>query len=55
MATDADVGKVITVLGPIDPEDMGVTYAHEHLLIDAMDHYPSYEFVIDDENLVESK
>jgi phosphotriesterase-related protein len=52
MAASADVGKVITVLGPIEPEDMGVTYTHEHLLIDAMDHYPSYEFVIDDENVV---
>jgi phosphotriesterase-related protein len=32
---------------------MGVTYTHEHLLIDAFDHYPtSYEFVIDDEELV---
>src|SRR5262245_20012579 len=52
MAIDGDVGKVITVLGPIDPEEMGVTYTHEHLLIDAMDHYPSYEYVIDDENVV---
>lgn len=27
-------GKVQTVLGPIDPADMGVTITHEHLLID---------------------
>lgn len=44
--------EVITVLGPIAPEDMGITQTHEHLYIDAMDHYPSYEFVIDDEDVV---
>ncbi len=27
-------GKVQTVLGPIDPADMGVTITHEHLVID---------------------
>lgn len=27
-------GMVQTVLGPIDPEDLGVTLCHEHLLID---------------------
>ena len=26
------VGKVLTVLGPIEPEDLGVTMTHEHLL-----------------------
>ena len=25
-------GKVQTVLGPIEPEDLGVTMTHEHLL-----------------------
>lgn len=44
--------EVITVLGIIAPEDMGITQTHEHLYIDAMDHYPSYEFVIDDEDVV---
>ncbi|MBM3944239.1 MAG: hypothetical protein FJ317_01950, partial [SAR202 cluster bacterium] len=28
------VGKVQTVLGPVDPKDLGVTLTHEHLLID---------------------
>ena len=28
------VGKVQTVLGPIDPSDLGTTLTHEHLLID---------------------
>ena len=27
-------GKVQTVLGPIDPEDLGITDPHEHLLLD---------------------
>jgi phosphotriesterase-related protein len=50
----SDIGKVMTVLGPIAPEDLGVTYTHEHLLLDAMNHYPtaSYGFIIDDEDLV---
>src|SRR3954454_19621470 len=52
MTATPESGEVITVLGPIAPGQMGVTYAHEHLLIDAMDHYPSYEFVIDDEDVV---
>lgn len=29
------VGKVQTVLGPIDPEELGVTLTHEHMLVDA--------------------
>lgn len=40
--------EVITVLGPIAPDAMGVTNTHEHLQLDAYDHYQSYEFVIDD-------
>jgi len=44
--------EVITVQGIIQPEEMGITYPHEHLFIDAMDHYSGYEYVIDDENLV---
>lgn len=50
--TAAHNREVITVLGPIAPEEMGITQPHEHLLIDAMDHYGSYGFVIDDEDLV---
>ena len=44
--------EVITVRGPIPSEEMGITQAHEHLILDAMDHYGSYGFVIDDEDLV---
>ena len=29
-----DEGKVLTVLGPIEPERLGVTVTHEHILFD---------------------
>ena len=46
--------EVITVAGRIRPEEMGVTYPHEHLFLDAMDHYSSYgyQLVIDDEDMM---
>ena len=28
------VGKIQTVLGPIDPDDLGFTLMHEHIFID---------------------
>lgn len=34
MSTHDTKGKVLTVLGPVDPVDLGVTITHEHLLID---------------------
>ncbi len=34
MARENMTGKVQTVLGPVDPEDLGPTLTHEHLLID---------------------
>jgi phosphotriesterase-related protein len=43
--------EVITVLGPIDPKQMGITHTHEHLQLDAMDHYGNYDFVNDDEEM----
>lgn len=52
MSRDLKTREVITVLGTIRPEEMGVTYTHEHLFLDAMDHYGGYEFVIDDEDLI---
>ncbi len=33
MADELPVGKVQTVLGPVDPSELGVTLTHEHLLI----------------------
>ena len=34
MARGDTSGKVLTVLGPVEPEELGVTLTHEHLLID---------------------
>lgn len=48
----SDEREVITVRGPIKASDMGITQTHEHLQLDAMDHYGGYGFVIDDEELV---
>ena len=50
--TSAPEREVITVLGPIAPEEMGITQTHEHLQLDAMDHFGGYNAVIDDEDLV---
>jgi len=51
MAHAAAEREVITVLGPIAPQDMGLTSTHEHLQLDAYDHYQSYLFVNDDEEM----
>ena len=34
MAKSDVSGKALTVLGPVDPSDLGVVITHEHLLID---------------------
>jgi len=54
MSDDLKSREVITVLGTIRPEEMGLTYTHEHLFLDAMDHYPGYGYalVIDDEEVM---
>ena len=54
MHKDGDLREVITVNGVIRPDEMGVTYPHEHLFLDAMDHYASYgyQLVIDDEDVM---
>ena len=35
MAEKSQVGKVQTVLGPVSPDELGLTLTHEHLLVDA--------------------
>lgn len=54
MSDDGRSREVITVLGTMRPEELGVTYTHEHLFLDAMDHYASYgyQLVIDDEDVM---
>lgn len=44
--------EIITVCGPIAPRDLGITQTHEHVILDAYDHYKTYDLVIDDEELV---
>ncbi|NQW18028.1 MAG: aryldialkylphosphatase [Chloroflexi bacterium] len=34
MSTPDATGKALTVLGPVDPNDLGITITHEHLVID---------------------
>lgn len=34
MTTGSLAGKALTVLGPVEPDDIGMTLSHEHLLID---------------------
>lgn len=46
------IEEVITVSGTISPDKMGITQTHEHLLVDALDHYGTYDLVIDDEEQV---
>ena len=45
--TAADL-EITTVLGPIAPEDLGVTAPHEHLLVDLFDMSGSYDVILDD-------
>ena len=33
-AADSAIGKIMTVMGPIDPNDMGFALTHEHVLVD---------------------
>jgi predicted metal-dependent phosphotriesterase family hydrolase len=39
----------MTVRGPIDPSEMGVTLAHDHLLCDSWRIVQDYAFILDDE------
>lgn len=49
MTTQLPVGNIRTVLGDIAPEQMGVCYAHEHLIIDAsFTTYANADFLLDD-------
>lgn len=44
--------EIITVLGTIRPEDLGVTQTHEHIWLNAYEHYKSYGMVFDDSDLM---
>jgi phosphotriesterase-related protein len=40
-----------TVRGPVEPEDLGFTLSHEHLLCDLWAITRSYDGILDDEAL----
>ncbi len=42
--------KIITVCGPISPEELGITQTHEHIWLNAYAHYKDYGFVLEDED-----
>ncbi len=43
--------RVVTVLGEIDPAELGITMAHEHLLVDNWAMTFDYDFILDSEPL----
>lgn len=44
-------GMVQTVTGAIDAAELGVTLAHEHVLLDGWDMFHTYDAILDDETL----
>jgi len=42
-------GKVMTVRGPIDPAQLGVTLSHDHLIVDGWGLRQLYDAILDDE------
>lgn len=47
------IGRVMTVRGPIAPEDLGVTLSHDHVMIDAWEfRKPRYDVIFDDESIM---
>ena len=45
------IGKIMTVLGEIDPAEMGNTLTHDHILVDGWGLRNLYEAILDDENI----
>ncbi len=39
---------IMTVRGPVPPEALGITQTHEHLWLNAYEHYKNYQFVLED-------
>lgn len=54
MGETAAAGTIMTVRGPIAPEQLGVCMAHEHLLIDTWNMWPvpNYSLIVDDVDLL---
>lgn len=43
--------RVMTVRGPVEPEELGITLSHDHVLVDGWGIRELYEAVLDDEEL----
>ena len=53
LVTESRVGRVQTVGGLIDPGDLGVTLAHEHIFVDLRKtHLPGVQWLIRDDRIV---
>ena len=47
--------QVVTVRGPIEPAELGVTLSHDHVLMDGWDIFRSYAVILDDEETAVSE
>jgi predicted metal-dependent phosphotriesterase family hydrolase len=47
----ARAGQVMTVRGPVEPSELGIVLAHDHLLCDSWKIVQDYAFVVDNEDL----
>lgn len=47
------IGQVMTVCGPVAPDQLGVTLSHDHVIVDAWDFQkPRYDVILDDESIM---
>lgn len=44
--------QIMTVNGPISPEDLGITQTHEHVWFNAYEHYKGYQFVFENKEMM---
>lgn len=44
-------GRVVTVLGEVDPDELGFTLSHDHILVDGWGIRQLYEAILDDEQI----
>ena len=44
--------RVVTVRGPVEPSELGITLPHDHLLSDNWSITEDYTFIVDDEELI---
>lgn len=44
--------QIMTVCGPIAPDELGITQTHEHIWLNAYAHYKDYRFVLEDEEMM---